>query len=75
MKFGLNLFFIIVAAYGLLALLSPRTAMKLRSNPSDDAWMTGGALYKTPARTRLTGAGLVAMALLVFIAQIFDRGA
>ena len=71
MKLALNLFFLLVAAYGVLGLVSPRTVMGFRPNPTDESWMTGGAFYKTPVRTRVTCTCLVTMALLVFGTQVF----
>lgn len=71
MSVAINLFFVFIAGYGVLGLLQPKTVMGFRPNPKDDSWMTGGAFYGTPARTRLTCACLLAMALIAFGVQLF----
>jgi hypothetical protein len=67
-----NLFIFFVAAYGVLGLVSPKTVMGFRSYPFKDSWITGGAFYKTPRRTRLTCAVLLVLALFSLGVELYN---
>ena len=72
MNLAANLFLFFLAAYGAFGLTFPRTVMGFRSFPGRNSWITGGALYKTPARTRLTCGFLLGIALFGFAVELYS---
>jgi hypothetical protein len=67
----MNAFFVAVAACAVVGLVSPKTVMDWRSPMlKNDSRMTGGVLYKTKGRTRVTCGVLLAMALFALIGPL-----
>jgi hypothetical protein len=61
---------IVIGAFGLLGLLSPRTAMLWKGH-GDSRWITGSAWYKTEYRTRVTATLLLTFALFGLVVKLF----
>jgi hypothetical protein len=65
-----NLLIFIFGTYGLFGLLAPKKLMSLGSPEWRQSWTSGGLMYKTVGRTRLTSACILAFALIGFIAKL-----